>query len=106
MKIALFQMDLTWESPALNRDKVHRWTDESAADADLVVLPEMFTTGFMTDPSPIAEPMDGETVSDLREMAVRTGKAFTGSIVVRDEKGRFFQPDAFRYPGRGGASLR
>ena len=46
MKIALFQMDIAWRDPRKNRDNVERWLEDIDNDVDIVVLPEMFSTGF------------------------------------------------------------
>lgn len=51
---------------------------------DLVLLPEMFATGFRTDAAAVAQPVDGEVVTALREWAVRSGKAVVGSVAVRE----------------------
>lgn len=95
MKVALFQMDLVWESPRVNLDKVCRWMDSQARDADLIVLPEMFSTGFTLAPAGVAEEMSGTTVRALLELATRFKKAITGSIVVREEAN-----DGIRYFNR------
>lgn len=84
LKIAIFQMDIVWENPAENCRKVEKWITEQAAEADLVVLPEMFATGFSMNPAAIAQDMDGEVVTFMRDLAVRTGKAIITSVAIRD----------------------
>lgn len=84
LRIAVYQMDTVWENPTENCRKVAEWIDREAGDADLVVLPEMFATGFSMDPAGIAQEMDGEVVTSMRDLAVRTGKAIIGSIAIRD----------------------
>lgn len=65
---------------------------------DLIVLPEMFTTGFTMDAQAVAEPMNLTTFRWIRQMAAQTGAIVTGSYVVK-ENGHFFnrliwmQPD-------------
>lgn len=51
---------------------------------DLVVLPEMFATGFRTDAAAVAQPVDGEIVTALRAWARESGKAVVGSVAVAD----------------------
>ena len=46
MKVAVFQMDIAWESPCDNREKIERWIEQEAKDADMVILADMCTTGF------------------------------------------------------------
>ena len=62
MKVAVFQMDIAWESPCDNREKIERWIEQEAKDADMVILPEMFTTGFTMSPEKVAENAGGESV--------------------------------------------
>ena len=65
---------------------------------DLILLPEMFTTGFTMDAHAVAEPMNLTTFRWLKQMAAQTGAVVTGSYVVQD-KGKYFnrliwmQPD-------------
>lgn len=77
-------MDIAWENPSENCRKVEEWIEQKAADADLVVLPEMFGTGFSMDPSKIAQDPDGEIVTRMQALAVKTGKAIIGSVAIRD----------------------
>lgn len=83
MNVAAFQMDIAWESPRANREKVSEWIGKKAGDADLIVLPEMFSTGFSMAPERVAEDMSGPTVQWLRETAMDTSKALVGSIALR-----------------------
>lgn len=105
LKIAIFQMDIVWENPAANCRKAAEWIEREAAGADLVVLPEMFATGFSMDPASIAQETDGEVVTFMRDLAVKTGKAIITSVAIRDHVRRtepetgyfnrlfFFTPD-------------
>lgn len=105
LRIAVFQQDIRWEEPEENCRRVAEWVEREAAEADLVVLPEMFATGFSMHPERIAQEMDGEVVRFMRELAVRSGKAIITSIAIRDHVRRtepetgyfnrlfFFTPD-------------
>lgn len=106
LKIAIFQLDMIWEAPEANCKKVAEWiASPAAADADLVVLPEMFATGFNMNPEAIAQPMDGYIVNFMRDLAVSSGKAIITSIAIEDHVRRtepemgyfnrlfFFTPD-------------
>lgn len=84
MKVAMFQMDVIDYNPELNRKKVEEFVENHAKDADLVILPEMFTTGYTMMPEIYAEPADGESVTWLKEIAKRYKKAFCGSICIND----------------------
>ena len=85
MKVAAFQMDIAWEDPKTNRAKIEHWLSLGAAGADLVVFPEMFTTGFSMHPADIAEDMRGESVAWLADTARRFGKALMGSMAIKTE---------------------
>lgn len=84
MKVAIFQIDVLWCSPKDNRSKIENFVEKFAKDADLIVLPEMFTTGFTMDTEQYAESCDGVSVAWLKDCAVRYKKAFCGSICVKD----------------------
>ncbi|CAL2103935.1 Omega-amidase YafV [Tenacibaculum sp. 190130A14a] len=82
LKIALIQSDLVWESPDKNREQFKRKIAAISEEIDLIVLPEMFTTGFSMNPKKIAETMQGETVHWMQELAEEKRCAITGSIVI------------------------
>ena len=85
MKIALIQAELIWENPEANRvyfeEKINAITD----DVNLIVLPEMFTTGFTMNPDKVAESMQGATVKWMQTLAKAKNAAITGSVVIKDQ---------------------
>lgn len=88
LKTALVQTKIAWGNKKYNLDTAEQITKET--DADLIIFPEMFTTGFMTEETEnYAEPMDGETIGRLRELVIRIGKAVAGSIIVKNASGTF-----------------
>jgi predicted amidohydrolase len=97
LKVNIVQFNIVWQNPAKNRDKISKLLKD-APMADLVVLPETFSTGFTMDAANNAEQMDGPTVKWMREYASRTGSVMTGSLIIEDA-GRFYnrllwvQPD-------------
>jgi len=96
MKVLLLQTDIRWQSPGINRQRAQH-VIETAPQADLVVLPEMFTTGFCTDPQGVAEPAETETLEWMRDMAFRFNAAIAGSVAV-EENGSFFNRFYFVRP--------
>ncbi len=109
MKTALFQIDIKWNDREANLSKIEGLVSDFATGAgqgassdgrnggngmcagsgkcrvDLIVLPEMFTTGFAVDPAGIAEPDGGAaTLAWMRSLASRTDAAVTGSVAVRE----------------------
>lgn len=97
MKTALIQTDIIWENPIENRknleDKINSITDKM----DLVILPEMFTSGFTMHPNLVAETMNGDTISWLQNIAKTKNCAITGSLVIT-ENGNFYNRMVFVFP--------
>jgi len=83
LDVALVQAFLHWERPADNRDHLDALLDQ-ARPADLVVLPEMFPTGFSMASKRLAEPMDGATVHWARAAARRLDAVLCGSVIIAD----------------------
>ena len=86
LKIALIQSDLVWESPKQNRWNFSEKITAISQQADLIILPEMFTTGFTMNAIALAETMQGETVSWMLEMAKKSNAAIIGSLIIVEEK--------------------
>lgn len=97
LKIALFQADLIWEQAADNRHKFTRLFESIAPGTDLIVLPEMFTTGFSMEPAKLAETMTGETVAWLQQQAAAMNTAITGSVII-EENGNFYNRLLWVFP--------
>jgi omega-amidase len=97
MKIALIQSPLFWENPEKNRNAFEKKINAIADDVNLIVLPEMFTTGFMMEPNRVAETMQGETVTWLTLLAKAKNSAITGSLVIT-ENGNFYNRLVFVFP--------
>jgi predicted amidohydrolase len=89
LNIALLQTDIMWKNPQENFIKIEKWLDQNREDVDLVILPEMFNTGFVTQPESVAETMDGQTVNWLRKQALQHRKTFMGSLII-SEKGQYY----------------
>lgn len=96
MKITLIQTSLAWENAEANRKHFVNLL-EGAERADLIILPEMFSTGFTMNPEAVAEAMDGPTVTWMKNMAAEKDCAVTGSIVV-EEDGNYYNRLLFVYP--------
>ncbi len=97
MKIALIQSDLFWENPSKNRENFDSKINEIESEVNLIVLPEMFSTGFTMNPSAVAETMNGETVLWMKEVAKQKNAAVTGSLVIT-ENGKFYNRMLFVFP--------
>ncbi|MBK0403403.1 amidohydrolase [Adhaeribacter sp. BT258] len=107
LTVTLIQTELCWENPAENRRILSQKIAEIASPTDLIVLPEMFTTGFSMQTEKLAEKMTGPTVKWLLEMAKLKNAAICGSIIIEEEN-RYYnrllwaQPDGqlFTYDKR------
>jgi predicted amidohydrolase len=85
LRVSLVQAGLLWQDPAANRERFDaRLGALAPGSVDLVVLPEMFTTGFSMDSATLAEPAAGPTSQWLRAWARRLDAAVTGSVMTRD----------------------
>src|SRR3546814_15159155 len=81
LELALVQTSLIWQDAAANRERFAALLDQ-ASGADLIVLPEMFTTGFSMDSAALAEPDAGPTYAWLRAQAARLDTVITGSVTL------------------------
>ncbi|MCM2130827.1 amidohydrolase [Larsenimonas rhizosphaerae] len=85
LNVTLVQPDLHWEDPAANRASLGKLLS-SVETTDIVVLPEMFATGFTMNSREMAEPMaESTTVSWMQDQARRLGAVITGSVAIEDD---------------------
>lgn len=83
LRVAMVQADTIWRDAAANRELYASLVQPLAGQADLVVLPETFTSGFGDATLDLAEGMDGTNVAWLRDLASDIGATITGSMVIR-----------------------
>lgn len=84
LHITLIQSNLYWEDKQSNlrmfQEKISAVTDRTS----IIILPEMFSTGFSMKPELLAEPMDGETVNWMKKIAAEKKVILTGSLIIED----------------------
>lgn len=97
LKIALIQSELIWENPEKNRINFSKKILSIKEDIDLIILPEMFTTGFTMNPYDVAETMRGESIKWLKKLAKEKNTAITGSIIIK-ENNNFYNRLIFVFP--------
>ncbi len=97
LQIALVQTSLSWENPQENRSQLSKKIEAITESVDIIVLPEMFTSGFTMNPQVVAETMDGETMLWLKNWAVSKNVAITGSMVI-SENGHYYNRSVFVFP--------
>ncbi len=99
MRLSIVQTQLFWENKAANLKMFDQKLAALAGRTDVVVLPEMFTTGFSMNAAVLAETMDGETMHWLANQAQKLNAVVTGSFICVENR-RFFnrlvwmQPDS------------
>ena len=96
MKVTILQRDIVWADPAENVRRADEAIDCNPG-SDLYVLPEMFSTGFCTQPEGIAEPAENETVRWMKTKSQQTGAAIAGSIAIHED-GKFYNRFHFVTP--------
>ncbi len=89
IKVALIQSDLVWENIEENLINFDKKIAEVTGSPDLIVLPEMFATGFTMDVDMCAEKENSEIVSWLKEQAKRQNCVIAGSVLIEVD-GKFF----------------
>ncbi|MCF0197090.1 MAG: amidohydrolase [Bacteroidaceae bacterium] len=97
MRISLLQTEIVWSDPTANRKAAEEML-RTAERSDIYVLPEMFSTGFATQPEGIAESADSDTLRWMQCMADQLDAAVCGSVAVEDD-GRYYNRFYFVKPG-------
>ncbi|WP_299672725.1 amidohydrolase [uncultured Tenacibaculum sp.] len=97
LSVAALQSDLVWENPTKNLENFTKKINHISDTVDLIVLPEMFTTGFSMNASNLAEKMDGISVQWMQKTAVAKNAAILGSIII-EENDAFFNRLLFVFP--------
>ncbi|MEX2123098.1 MAG: amidohydrolase [Woeseia sp.] len=82
LTVSIVQAELHWHDPQRNLLEFAKILTRQESTTDLIVLPEMFSTGFTMDAAAHAERMDGRTVSWMAETAQKSGAAICGSLII------------------------
>ncbi len=85
LTFSLVQTNLHWENKLANIQMLTDKLNELTAHGHVIVLPEMFTTGFSMQPSLFAENMRGSSIQWLQETAKQKKSIITGSIIIEEE---------------------
>jgi predicted amidohydrolase len=95
MRITILQRDIVWADVDTNLSKTEKVLD-TLPKTDLVVLPEMFSTGFATKPAGVAE-TDDRSLNWMKRVAAEKGFAIAGSVAV-EKNGKFYNRFYFVKP--------
>lgn len=96
LNVTLVQTRLAWEDPAANRGHLETLLGQ-VQPTDLILLPEMFSTGFSMHPQGLAEPHNGPSVHWLHRMAQETQAPIGGSLMT-EEGGQYYNRFYLCYP--------
>ena len=89
LRVTLCQLSLIWENIPANLDRIRELLFKRDQDTDIILLPELFSTGFTMSVSSMAETMDGRTISWMKDVARSRKAILAGSIIIR-ENGDFY----------------
>lgn len=89
LTFTLIQTQLHWEDKAANLQMLEQKINSIDVKTEIVVLPEMFSTGFSMQPEKLAEKMDSTTVNWMKKIAAAKKIILTGSIII-EENGHYY----------------
>lgn len=98
MKVTLIQTGLLWQDPEGNLLKFEKHINSLPEPSDLIILPEMFSTGFTMQPELHAQNSGGLWLEWMKKMAGKSQAAITGSLAIK-ENGRYYNRMYFVRPG-------
>lgn len=98
MRVSVIQPDLIWENKKANFGRMDDLIHPLLNNTDLIVLPEMFSTGFTMNTTGVCEEMEGVTFAWMKDNASKGNMGICGSFIVR-ENGTFFNRFVFVSPG-------
>lgn len=97
LNITALQVPLVWEEVAINRNFIDAQLQGLTSQSDVILLPEMFTSGFTMKPKAVSETMQGETIQWMKEWAKKLDSALGGSLVI-EENEKFYNRFIFITP--------
>ena len=89
LSITLIQTDLYWENPTANLANIEEKIAQISTQTDLIILPEMFNSGFTMNAKSVAEPMNLTTFKWLRQQAKKANSVVMGSFIVKEREQYF-----------------
>ena len=97
IRISIIQTDIVWENKQENLRLLHEKLQSRRGITEIVVLPEMFSTGFSMQSKILAEPNSGETITTLKQWAAKFQLAICGSYIATENK-QFYNRAFFLTP--------
>ncbi len=99
LTVTLIQTNLFWENKKANLEMLHRKIESISEKTEVVILPEMFSTGFSMKPEKFAETMDGETMLWMKNISSQRKIIVTGSIIIKENE-KYFNRLIWMLPNR------
>ncbi len=102
LKITLIQSNIHWENKENNLALFSGKIASIREETDLIILPEMFSTGFTMNAVTMAETMDGPSIQWMKDVAIKKNCVVTGSIIIKESEKYFnrliwMSPDGFEF---------
>ena len=85
LTITTIQTNLHWEDKTANLRMLEEKINGIQEKTEIVILPEMFSTGFSMQPKRLAEKMNGESISWMERIAAAKKIILTGSLIIEEE---------------------
>lgn len=85
LKITIIQADIIWENIGANLIKYSKLI-ENCEESDVIILPEMFTTGFSMNPEKLKEPMNGPSIKWMKNWAAQKNTCMVGSLIIEENQ--------------------
>ncbi len=85
LTITVIQTNLFWENKSANLNQLEQKIKSIEKPTEIILLPEMFTTGFTMNPTAFAEKMDGETMVWMKQVAAEQKVIITGSVIIKED---------------------
>ena len=89
LNVTIIQTKLHWEDVDANLALFDAKLEQITTASDMIVLPEMFNTGFSMNAQNLSERMDGKSINWMKEKAKLMNQVVTGSLIIEDE-GKYF----------------
>jgi len=89
LTITLIQTDLVWENIVANLTRLEEKINAISVRTELIVLPEMYSTGFTMNPEKLAETMDGKAVTWMKRIAASKRVILIGSLAIKEGENYF-----------------
>jgi len=83
LKLTLVQFDIAWESPNANFRKIESLLESGVESTDVIMLPEMFNTGFSMEAEKLAEPVQGQSFLWMKALAKTYDALVIGSVITK-----------------------